>query len=245
MNAALFDLPPKPRGRGRPRSKGRRLPTPQKLADSKARGNEWERVQVSLYGQSVHLLVKTRVCIWYTVALRRPVRVVLTRDPRGRLQDRAYFSTEIGLSAEEILARYSRRWYMEVTFRDAKQLLGIGDPQNGWWRRKHGTRRPKPKIGPHPLRNRGRKAVERTLPLCLLTYGITIAWYLAHGVPQREVANARSRAPWYRHKRHPSFGDMLGALRRELLAPRISTEAHLEGPPADSLQALLLWLIAA
>ena len=179
LDAALYDLPGGYRGKGRPRTKGRRLPSPKALADSKARVNKWEHLKITLYGQQVTLLVKTWVCLWYTVALGRSVRVVLTRDPRGRLQDRAYFCTDTEPSAAEILTRYSRRWSTEVTFRDAKQFLGVGDPQNGFWRRKHGTRRPKVKAGPNPRGNRGRKAVERTVPLCFLAYGVTVAWYCA------------------------------------------------------------------
>ncbi len=242
MDAALYDQPGPYRGKGRPRTKGRRLSAPKEFA---AANTPWERVKVTIYGRPVQLLVKTRVCLWYTAALGRPVRIVVTRDPRGRLQDRAYFSTETELSPSEILTRYSRRWTMEVTFRDAKQFLGIADPQNGWWRRKHGTRRSKPKAGPNPLRNRGKGAVERTLPLWLLAYGVTVAWYLAHGDPAADVAYARARAPWYRHKRTPSFRDMLGALRRELFKARLLGEAHQEAASSESLAALIAWVTAA
>ena len=41
---------------------------------------------------------------------------------------------------------------------------------------------------------------------------------LGSGKPDQNVARARFLAPWYRHKREPSFADMLDALRRDLTA---------------------------
>ena len=97
MNAALFAPAPKhrPHRRGRPRKKGKRLPSPAKLAKSKAKSKNWQRTKVTIYGQEVELLVKTRVCLWYTVAGTRPVRVVVTRAIKGGLADRADFSTDV------------------------------------------------------------------------------------------------------------------------------------------------------
>jgi hypothetical protein len=226
MDAALFARPPKYRGKGRPRVKGKRLPSPEKLAKSKAKSQPWKRLMLRIYGRTVTLLVKTRVCLWYRVAGGAPVRVVVTRDPKGRYKDRAYFCTDPSLSVEEILVRYARRWATEATFRNVKQSMGLSDPQNGWWRRKQGTRRAKKKAGPNARGNRGRLAVERTAPLCFLAYGITVVWYLRHGKPQEDVARAMAEAPWYTHKRQPSFSDMLAALRRHLWASRLSGEAQ-------------------
>jgi len=43
-------------------------------------------------------------------------------------------------------------------------------------------------------------------------------WSLENGKPDQDVARARFLAPWYRHKREPSFADILDALRRDLTA---------------------------
>lgn len=64
MNAALFAPAPKYRGKGRPRKKGKRLPSPAKLAKSKAKSKKWQRTKVTIYGQEVELLVKTMVSLW-------------------------------------------------------------------------------------------------------------------------------------------------------------------------------------
>ncbi len=245
MDAALFARPGRYSGMGRPRVRGKRLPSPAKLAKSKAKTRKWRRIRVKLYGRDVTLQVKTIDCLWFTVAKQRLVRVVVTRPVRGDLEDRAYFSTDTSLSPEEILANYARRWSLEVAFRNAKQTMGVTDPQNGWWRRKHGTRRAKKQPGPRPRGNRGRHAVERTFPLCFYAYALTIAWYLANGEPKRDVARAMAEAPWYRHKRRPSFRDMLAALRRELWAAGLSGGGRSGAGPPGSELALPGWLLAA
>ena len=231
-----------------PRKKGKRRPSPEKLAKSKAKTKKWERVKLTIYGKQVELQVKTMVCLWYTAAGTRLVRVVVTRSLKGRFEDRAYFSTDVSLSAEELLVRYARRWTLEVAFRNAKQLLRVEDPQNGWWRRKRGARKPKKRAGPHPRGNRGRKAVEHTLPFAFVAYGIVVFWYLRHGNPAEDVARATAEAPWYLHKRDPSFEDMLAALRRELWASRLSEGAILRDTRlklAKVRELLPRWLLAA
>jgi hypothetical protein len=221
LNAALFELPPaRRRGRGRPRRKGQQLPTPARSL--RAKGGKWTRSRVILYGEEVTLEIRTFVCLWYTVRGMEPVRVVLTRDPRGRFQPRAFFCTNPDRDPAEILQRYSRRWPLESTFRTAKQVMGIEEPRNGWWRRPHGERRPRCKAGPQASKERGRRAVERTVPLLFIAYGLVFAWYLRHGDPAHDVARARRLRPWDRQKSEPSFDDMLAAMRRALWRERIS-----------------------
>src|SRR2546423_968398 len=83
MDAALFARPTPIEGKGRPRLKGGRLPTPAKyLADDSI---PWATQTVRIYGRDVKIQVKTFECLWYRVAYTRPVRVVLTRDPEGHI----------------------------------------------------------------------------------------------------------------------------------------------------------------
>jgi hypothetical protein len=142
---------------------------------------------------------------------------VLTRDPKGNYADRAFFSTEHELAPKEILTHYAGRWLIEVSFRDAKQYLGLNDPQNGWSRGKRSKRVP----GPRPRGNRGRKAAERTAPLAWTIYGIVVVWYLGENRWRRDVADRAKRCPWYRSKLTPSFYDMLGAMKTEVMAHRL------------------------
>jgi hypothetical protein len=222
MDAALYAPAPAYSGFGRPRKKGRRLCSPRQLA---TKGSvHWKSVTITAYGRKVRVLVETRTCLWYTVAGTRVVRMVVTRDPKGRIDDRAYFTTDSDMSVEELLQRFSRRWMIEVSFRDAKQHLGLEDPQNGWGRRKKKSRTRKKRPGPQPRGKRGEIAVLHTLPLAFVAYAVVVIWYLQHGQSERDVRRAWKRMPWYRSKHAPSFNDMLVALRRETWAGRLSRD---------------------
>jgi len=223
MDAALYARPPRHAGRGRPRVKGRRLRSPK----GRAQNGTWQEHEVRLYGRDVTILIQTWTCLWYTVTGTREVRVVLTRDPKGRWQDRAYFCTDPGRSEEKILLRYAHRWNLEVTFQAAKQTLGLEDPRNGWWRRVHGRRGDAKKAGPKPRGNHGRKAVERTVPFIFMTYAIVAIWFFKHGSVAGEVNRQRRAKPWYGLKREPAYTDMLAALRRSLWGARISRHPSL------------------
>ena len=206
MNAALFTIPaPVPvekRGRGAPRKKGDRLPTPKKMLSDPA--YPWVKMTVIIYGRTVDIQIKTLVCQWYQVAGPRPVRIVITRDPTGRINDRVYVCTDSNATVEETLGVFSRRWSLEVTFYNSKQYLGLEHPQNGWGYLPD-RRRPKQKPGPQPRDSKGQRAAQRTAPLMLYIYGLIHLWYFEHGKPMEDVARARWLAPWYTKKRAPSF----------------------------------------
>lgn len=221
MDAAIHDLPPGRSGkRGRPHRYGNRLPKPRELAAD--RSTPWQTMVVSIYGQPVKIWIKTLVCLWPSVAGTCPVRVVITHDPKGRIERRAYFCTDSERGAGQILEDFARRWALEVTFRDAKQFLGFEQPQNGWGRRKQGSPKRRKRAGPQPRGHRGRKAVERTGPFVLLLYGLVHLWYFQNGHPKGIAERVAAVAPWYRQKEGPSFRDMLQELRKQLLLAKFS-----------------------
>jgi hypothetical protein len=222
MDASLYEQASSYSGFGRPRKRGKRLCSPRQLAANAA--VDWKLVKARIYGREVEVLTKTCACLWYTVAGTRMVRMVVTRDPRGRIEDRAYFATDPGMSLEELLQRFSRRWMIEVCFRDAKQHLGLEDPQNGWGRRKSSARRPPKRPGPQPRGRRGETATRHTLPIAFVSYAVVVLWYLEHGQRRSDLRRVRQLSPWYRSKRRPSFTDMLVALRRETWAGRLSED---------------------
>lgn len=213
----------RPRGRGRPRIKGRRMRSPKQRSEK----DKWISRTIRLYGSDVSIRLQTWTCLWPTVCGGKLVRVVMTRDPRKRWKDQAYFCTDAERTPEEILARYAHRWELEVTFQAAKQTLGLESPRNGWWRCAHGQRSNRYKAGPRPNGNRGKKAVERTVPIIFMVYGIVVVWFLRHGDADKEVARQRRAKPWYRQKRAPAYIDMLAALRRELWIGRINANPSL------------------
>lgn len=242
MDAALYEQPDEYHGKGRPSCKGKRLPSPTRLLESKS--TPWKTLTLVIYGKKVTLKVKSMVCLWYTVAGIRRVRMVVTRDPRGRFKDRAFFSTNSDSSEEAILVQFARRWEIEVGFRNTKQAFGLEDPQNGWWHRPEGSRRAKKRPGPNARERVGEMAINHTLATVFAAYALSIIWYLNHGQPDRDVATVRAEAPWYRHKKNPSLNDMLAAVRRELWAGRLSQHPG-TGPGAAKLNAILPhWLLA-
>ena len=171
--------------------------------------------------------------------------MVVTRDPKGRFADRAYFSTDPNRSEEAILVQYARRWEIEVGFRNTKQALGLEDPQNGWWHRPKGSRRARKRPGPNARERVGEMAINHTLATAFAAYALSIIWYLNHGKPDQDVATVRAEAPWYRHKTRPSLNDMLAAVRRELWASRLSQHPGAIPGAAKLAATLPHWLLSA
>lgn len=71
---------------------------------------------------------------------------------------------------------------------------------------------PKQCLGFEEPQSRTRKAVERTAPMALVLYSLTVLWYAEHGEALREQWFVKR--PWYRKKMGPSFADMLATLRQ-------------------------------
>jgi hypothetical protein len=211
-DAALYEPAPPPTGRrGRPRTKGDRLPTPPQLA-AQARRRDWRRVTIDVRGQTVERLVYVRDVLWYAINKRDLVRLVVVRDPEGIEPDDFFFTTDLAATGAEVASRYAGRWSIEVTFRDAKQDLAGEDPQ--CWKRK----------GP-----------ERAAALSLWLHGLTWCWY----IDVHPTGRTWSTKPWYRHKNTPSFLDALAALRRLLWSQRITTLSSPEPHDHEILDVLL------
>lgn len=245
-DAALYAPERAYKGRGTRQSlRGERIASP---ADIIAFDDwRWCKRTLRLYGQNVTILFKHEVCLWYSVAGVRRGKMVVTRDPRGRWQDRAYFSTDPSESVEQLLTRFSHRWPLEQTYRDAKGLLGIDEPQNGWWRRwrRRPDAAPAPKPGPNPHSERGREAVLRTTPLGFITFGLVVAWYLRHGQALADVHRVQAQSPWYQAKREPCFADMLRAAQRELWRAKIHADPRYHAGSNELADMLLDQLLVA
>jgi DDE superfamily endonuclease len=102
-DAALYDprVPePRPGQRGPKATKGPRLPKPREAArkaDRKRSGVGpwlWQAVEVFVYGCARCLRVVAYEALWPTVLGRRAARVVVVRDPEGRMRDCYLFSCQ-------------------------------------------------------------------------------------------------------------------------------------------------------
>lgn len=205
-DAALFNLKPerKKGQRGRPRTKGERLETPEEMSRGLTE-EQWRLVTTCERGRQRERLIFSRQALWYKVRKGAPILFVISRDPEGKERDDFFFSTEVGKSPEEVVCRYAGRWAIEDTFRNAKQYLGGQDPQS--WR------------GQGP---------ERAAALSFILYSLIWLWYIkAQGKKKTWAA-----VPWYPKKARPSFLDALACLRRVLWQQRLfSTSGNLSLSP--------------
>jgi hypothetical protein len=208
--------PPPPRAagtKGRRRLKGELQPALRDVASDPT--TRWQNTQARLGGQRQTVELITQDGFWYRGWGCLPARALCIRSRRAKDQIEAMLITsDPQLSPGQILELYAMRWSIEVTFRDAKQLIGAGEAQN-----------------------RTRQAVERTAPFAFLCLTLAIAWYALQGHAASDITERKTRQPWYRTKHQPSVQDMLVKLRRTIIHARISgaTTTHGELPKLDQL----------
>jgi len=118
LDAALYDpLPPRAPGtKGRPRLKGKRLPTLEAVLEDES--TPWTKLLVEQwYGEGPREVeVTTDTAVWYHTG-KPPVAIrwVLIRDPQEDCKPQALLSTNLVYTPEQILPWFVRRWTMEVT----------------------------------------------------------------------------------------------------------------------------------
>lgn len=191
---ALYEPAPAPSGKGRPAKKGRRLPGMKEWADDPTQ--PWQTLVFDQFGLHATLRVKTRQALYYKAGKDRLLTVVLVRDALGQRPDQMFYCTRLDWDARQILSAYAGRWSIEVTFENAKQLLGLEDPAN-----------------------RKEKAVRRTAPMALVLYSLIVLWFHREGHRHLQFPDR----PWYPRKREPSFADLLTTLRRASWSEKIRT----------------------
>ena len=214
LDAALYEPAPVKASRlGRPRKKGKRLPSPQQIAQD---SSPWRKATVPLYGRPVKVWFKSLVALWYSSAGQKPLRIVVVRDPRGRRRDDCFFSTDLTLNPTQILQIYSWRWPLEVCFRDVKQLLGFEHPQN-----------------------RVSRATQRTAPFVFYVYDLVLLWYAQSG--HYLASQSLIDRLWYRQKATVSFEDMLRTLRHATWQERIFADPKLDQHTRKLLRPFVEW----
>ena len=91
---------------------------------------------MTAYGRSRTLRALAYTVVWPKVLGLRPLRIVVVRDPAGKLDDAYLFTTDLGASLAWVIETFARRWSVEVLFRASKQVLDIEAPQH-WCRRQY------------------------------------------------------------------------------------------------------------
>ncbi len=154
LDARLFKAPParKPGTNGRPRKRGRQLPSPRQMLTGRA-----SRRTLNIYGR--HDKVRMTDCVARVYAVPdRPLRIVAVEPLTGGRKIQGFYSTRHDAFGEQVLVWYAMRWSIEVAFQSSKTHLGFEEPQ-GWTRR----------------------AVERTAPAAMLLYSLIVLWFARDG----------------------------------------------------------------
>jgi hypothetical protein len=126
-DACLYRLPPprRPGTRGRPPTRGERLPDLTRLAGMVT--TPFGLHQVSRYGHGGLAAIAGFTCLWPGVFGTRPVQVVLVRPPDAPDGfDLALVTTDLAATPQALVERYAARWQVEVCFRQMRQDAGVG-----------------------------------------------------------------------------------------------------------------------
>jgi hypothetical protein len=209
LDAALYEPAPTPRPRqgGRPRKKGKRLPTlAQVLADPQTR---WTRLTLPVWYSHPHRGVEliSGTAVWYHTG-KPPVAIrwVVVRDPQGKFDPQAFLCTDREASPAAILTWFVQRWQLAVPFHEVRTQWGV-ETQRQW----------------------SDSAIARTTPTLLAL--VSMVTLMAHQLSHSQPLPVRTAA-WYT-KRQPTFSDALAWVRAQLWQ---STSFSISVAKADSVK---------
>jgi hypothetical protein len=224
-DAAVYDphVPAAKKGRRGPKAtKGPRLPSPKEAARKAERKRlavgawVWQAVTVTVYGSRRTLAAFGYEVVWPHVLGLRPIRVVVVRDPSGRMRDAYLFTTDVTASLEWVLTQFAWRWSIEVLFRASKQVLDLEAPQH-----------------------RSRESVEKLAPWVWSLQSVVMVWYLTAG---KETAEAQElRALLGEWDSEWSLRHMLQVLRRAIVNETINPNSANEAELREMVKTLKNW----
>ena len=184
--------------KGRPPEKGAKQPAPEKVV---AQARRRQRLNVAWYGGGRRdIAVVSDTGQWYKAGQGLvPVRWVYVHDRTGTHRDEYFFTTDLELTAKQVVEHYTGRWNIETTFQEMRSYLKLEETR-GW---KEPT-------------------VLRTAPCLFGLYTVIALWYAE--LPARwQCQRAVRRAG----KDEVAFSDAITAVRRWLWAEWIlATPGH-------------------
>lgn len=139
-------------------------------------------------GRRRELDVTSGIAVWDRMGQPvLPIRWELGRDPTGRLDPRADFSTCLNDRPRAVVHQFSKRWTIETTFEESRTHLGLETP-----------------------RQCSERAIESTTPCLFGLYSVVAL--LDHALhPDGKIP--LHRTAWY-DKPQATFADVLAAVRR-------------------------------
>jgi hypothetical protein len=203
LDAALYEpAKPEPGKMGRPRKKGKRLPTLEKIAADK--NTRWKRLTVQeWYGEKKREIeITSNTAVWFHSGKPPlPIRWVLIRDPKQVFKTQALLCTDITIMPEQIVTWFVRRWQVEVTFHEVRTHLGV-ETQRQW----------------------ADLSILRVTPVLLGLFSIVTL--LANLHAQKQELPIQQTA-WY-VKQLPTFSDALSIVRQTLYAQQRFRISHFQ-----------------
>jgi hypothetical protein len=228
-DAAVYDpeVPrPKKGKRGPKPKKGPRLPSPRDAARKADRKRTesgdwlWQAVEVSIYGNRRTLQAVSYQAVWPRVLGRVPIRIVVVRDPEGRMDDVYLFTTDPGAGLGWVIEQFSWRWSVEVLFRASKQVMQIEAPGHYC-----------------------QESVEKVAPWVWGTQSVIMVWYLTAGRDSAQSQQMRQRmGPW---DSEYSLRHMIQVLQRATLDATIRPDSASEPQLRELIQTLQNWALLA
>jgi hypothetical protein len=224
-DAELYDpvVPEQPKSkRGRKPEKGPRLPNPRTVAKQAVPPGEpgeyqWQVVTVTMYGVKKVLWACGLEAVWPRVTGLRLIRVVIVRDPEGKMADTYLMTTDLECSLAEVVTSYSRRWSIEIMFRACKQVMDVEAPQHYC-----------------------QASVEKVVPWVLGIQTVVSVWYAVAGRELPEAKEIRAHmGPWHSEW---SLANMLRVLRRAILNASIEANSGGEAKMREFLGRLMNWV---
>ena len=193
LDAALYEpVKVAPGKMGRPRKKGERLPTLEKVAEDK--DTRWKRLTVQeWYGEKKRdIEITSETAVWFHSGNPPlPIRWVIVRDPKNIFKTQALLCTDITVSPEQIIEWFVRRWQVEVTFREVRTHLGV-ETQRQW----------------------ADLSILRSTPALLGLFSIVTLLANSHAQKQKLPVQ---QAAWY-IKKSPTFSDALRIVKQTLFS---------------------------
>ena len=148
----------------------------------------WKRTEVLGYGgvkREVQYISNT--CIWGASGSQPiPIRWVLVIDPTGKMDPLPLMSTDLHMTAEQIIELYIDRWGLEVTFEETREHLGV-ETQRQW----------------------SDKAIARSTPILMGLYSLVCL--MGNRLDRGNQLKVEQTA-WYK-KEHVTFSDILKTVR--------------------------------
>jgi hypothetical protein len=210
LDAALYEpAQPTPGKIGRPRKKGKRLPTLEEIAEDNS--TRWKRLKVqNWYGEKQRdIQITSQTAVWFHSGQPPlPIRWVIVRDPKNIFKTQAFLCTDLSVSAEQMIRWFVRRWQVEVTFHEVRTHLGL-ETQRQW----------------------ADLSILRITPALLGLFSVVTL--LANLHAHRQTLPVQ-QAAWY-PKKLPTFSDALALVKDTLFVqhhfPTSLFPTHIRKPP--------------